>query len=83
MTKTFCNEFGTFTEGEMVRYDVFPLKANILGRAYEDRIETTDPDFLKECERDLISTHCLWDNVYDVRHATDREELTNQTYRQS
>ena len=75
MTTTFRNEFGTFTEGELVLYDVYPLGKNIIAKAYEDRIQAIDPDFIKECEKEGVSTYCLWEHVHDVRKVDGTEKL--------
>jgi len=66
----FTNEFGTFTEGEPVIYSVYPLGVNISGLAYKDKIETIDAAVIAECESECMTTHCLWENVHDVKKSS-------------
>ena len=64
--KKFQTPFGEFTEGERVRYDVYPHGYGILGEAHEDKIVTIDPDFLAYCREEGIATYCEWDIAQDV-----------------
>lgn len=66
----FTNQFGTFTEGEHVIYSVYPYPNNISGLAYEDRIDTTDPVFLAQCDEEQMAKYCLWENAHSVRKLT-------------